>query len=393
MINRTPAETLTAVSKLPATFLDDSDPAPPTAGTQLECAGTVVQVGIDGGFYGIVGDDGTQYDPLNLPDNFAQQGERVRVTVETCPDTAGSNAWGTQVELLDIQPGSPPAPAAPTNLTASVAAQSVNLNWTDNSNNETEFRIAISQDGGATWSNVGTVAANATSFNVTGLQPGTRYLFKVRAANGNVFSDYTNTVDVTTLVQPPAAPTNLTASVAARSVALSWTDNSNNETEFRIAMSQDGGATWSNVGTVAANVTSFNSTGLQPGTRYLFKVRAADGNVFSDYTNTVDVTTLVEPPAAPTNLAASVATKSVNLTWTDNSNNETEFRIAMSQDGGATWSNVGVVGANVTSFNVTGLSRARATCSRSARLMGPSIPITATSLTSTRKNSDDSQEP
>jgi hypothetical protein len=339
------------------TLLDQDDLGPDDSpdGTQITFDGTVAFIGSDGGFYGIVGDDGKEYDPVNLPSEFAHDGQRVQVLAEIWNDGFNIHPWGSQVEILDPQQGPPAVPTAPTNLTASVAAQSVDLTWTDNSNNETGFRIAVSLDGGATWNNFGTVGANVTSFNATGLQPGTRYLFKVRAANGDVYSDYTNTVDVTTLLEPPAAPTNLTASVATRSVNLTWTDNSNNETGFRIAISLDGGATWSNVGTVGANVTSFNVTALQPGTRYLFKVRAANGDVYSDYTNTVDVTTLAKPPAAPTNLTASVAAQSVDLSWTDNSNNETGFRIAISLDGGATWSNVGTVGANVTSFNVTGL--------------------------------------
>ena len=250
-------------------------------------------------------------------------------------------------------------PAAPASLrVANTWARTIDLNWNDLSNNETEFRIAISRDGGANWDNVGVLAANSTGFRVENLNPGTRYLFKVRAANGEGHSEYSNTIDVTTRIEPPAAPASLrVANIWARTIDLNWDDLSNNETEFRIAISRDGGANWDNVGVLAANSTGFRVENLNPGTRYLFKVRAANGEGYSEYSNTIDVTTRIEPPAAPANLrVANTWARTVDLNWDDLSNNETEFRIAISRDGGANWDNVGVLAANSTGFRVENLN-------------------------------------
>ena len=84
--------------------------------------------------------------------------------------------------------------------------RTVELHWDDTSGNETEFRVAISRNGGATWDNVAVTAANATSVHVAGLEPNTRYLFKARAANPAGYSDYTNTVEFVTDSELPAAP-------------------------------------------------------------------------------------------------------------------------------------------------------------------------------------------
>jgi hypothetical protein len=58
----------------------------------------------------------------------------------------------------------------------------------------------------------------------------------------------------------------------------------------------------------------------------------------------------------PSNLQASaVSTTQINLTWQDNSSNETEFRIERSPNGSTGWTEIATGGANVTSYNFTGL--------------------------------------
>jgi chitodextrinase len=252
-------------------------------------------------------------------------------------------------------------PAQPSNLYAmAVGGRSVDLAWTDNSNNEQAFRIAISRDGGNSWDNIGTVAANQTMFQATGLEPETSYWFKVRAANEHGYSEVTNVVHAVTTQLRPADPSNAHVTyIDPTTVELAWADNSNNEQAFRIAISRDGGNSWDNVGVVGPNQTSFRATGLHPGTNYWFKVRAANDHGYSQYTNVVHVATPVPPilqPVAPSHLfAADVHRQSVDLAWTDNSNNEQEFRIAISRDGGRTWDNIGVVGTNQTGFRAKDL--------------------------------------
>jgi hypothetical protein len=66
----------------------------------------------------------------------------------------------------------------------------------------------------------------------------------------------------------------------------------------------------------------------------------------------------VSPPAAPTNLQApgsKITRTSVELTWSDRSTNEQRFVIEISTDGKA-WTRAGEVAANVSRFNVTGLT-------------------------------------
>jgi len=64
--------------------------------------GTVTWVPIEGGFYGITADDGTKYDPLNLPDKYAQDGLRIGFTAVEEQDVASFHMWGAIVTLTDV---------------------------------------------------------------------------------------------------------------------------------------------------------------------------------------------------------------------------------------------------------------------------------------------------
>jgi len=66
-------------------------------------AGTVVFQDLEGGFYGIAGDDGKDYLPLNLDDQFRVDGFRVAFESEPASDAATIYMWGTPVNLTYIE--------------------------------------------------------------------------------------------------------------------------------------------------------------------------------------------------------------------------------------------------------------------------------------------------
>lgn len=91
----------------------------------------------------------------------------------------------------------PQTPAAPSNLSATPTSSTViRLNWTDNSNNETEFRVEQKVNGA--FVDLGAAAANATAINITGVPPGSTQTFRVRARNAAGNSGYSNEASATT---------------------------------------------------------------------------------------------------------------------------------------------------------------------------------------------------
>lgn len=92
-------------------------------------------------------------------------------------------------------------PTAPTGLTATAASTtSVELNWNDNSSNETGFRIERSEDA-VQFTTVSTVPAGQTSFTDTGLSPRTTYYYRLQATGPGGSSDYSNLVSITTPIE------------------------------------------------------------------------------------------------------------------------------------------------------------------------------------------------
>lgn len=166
--------------------------------------------------------------------------------------------------------------------------QSITLEWQDNANNETGFRIlqSTSASGPAVELNV---PAGTTSFDSTGLTAATSYFFRVQAMNGTVAGDVSAQVSATTFAanSGPAAPSNLNYnSITATSVALTWKDNSANEETFEIERADFLSPTWTTVGTVPYNSVAFTDSTLSPYQSYSFRVKAVNANG-SSVSNTI----------------------------------------------------------------------------------------------------------
>ncbi len=113
-----------------------------------------------------------------------------------------------------------------------------------------------------------------------------------------------------------ANPSKLSATAASCSqINLSWTDNSNNETGFKIERKTGVSGSWSQIATVGANITSYSNTGLTGNTTYYYRVRAYNAAGDSSYSNEANATT----PACVANQApVAVATVSKDsATYTD----------------------------------------------------------------------------
>ena len=253
------------------------------------------------------------------------------------------------------------APNAPTDLIANESGagtdKKVDLFWTDNSHNETNFTIQRAGDVNFTsdLTTIALVGENVTTYTDPIGDTNQAFFYRVCASNvvgdTTVFAEpsvgfpvksadsaFTNTAQSGEIIIP-AAPTSLTAAInVPKQVTLSWTDNATNESGFVIERSTNGGAfvqiaapgSNANTGTV-----SITDTTVVAKMTYSYRIKAVRGPVSSAYTNTATIT-LAAVPAAPSNLTASANTpERVTLTWMDNATNESGFIIQRSTNGGA----------------------------------------------------------
>ncbi|HSJ56811.1 MAG TPA: fibronectin type III domain-containing protein, partial [Anaerolineae bacterium] len=171
-----------------------------------------------------------------------------------------------------------------------------------------------------------------------------------------------------------------------RANALTWTDNSKNETAFVIERSVAGSGQWSVLATIQSDrltdgpgLGTRNYNDVIGNSKDTYEYQVYTINVVGDtwdYSNpafneilpgggwptlTLDSRggggTPVPPTVAPSNLAGSAVVKNKNsatvtLTWTDNSVNETGFLIQRAYDAGFTSGVVNAtIGADVTTFS------------------------------------------
>jgi len=270
----------------------------------------------------------------------------------------GLPAWTAGSSLIAPQP-------TPGGLSATqIDSRTVRLDWTDRSSDETHIIIMRSPDNGHYWTQIGRVAANTTTFTDTQI-PGGRYLYAVRG-DRSPLSSRANARggSVQTLFYP--------GTFDAQSGSINVFGNSQiggtSPGSWIRFNALDFGAAGS-VTTFTAYYASYNASAQiqvrlgNPVTGTLIATLTAgtsdatyrnlSGPVSASASGTHDVYLVFtgwgtanmdtfrfignapsQPSAAPAALSAAWAGNAVQLTWTDPSTNEQEFRIERALNNG-----------------------------------------------------------
>lgn len=108
------------------------------------------------------------------------------------------------LSALQSLSGTQTFPTAPSNLTASAfSVNQINVRWTDNSTNETAFKLERKIGAGGAWSVRATLGADVTVYSDIELSSGT-YYYRVTAENSSGASNLSNEASATTLATPLA---------------------------------------------------------------------------------------------------------------------------------------------------------------------------------------------
>ena len=191
------------------------------------------------------------------------------------------------------------APSPPESLSVtSVSATTASLSWSSTSDIESGFVIERRTGPTGTWQEVAEVGAGVSSYTDSSLVAENEYYYRVRALNAAGVSEPSNEAYRAPAL-PPLAPSNLSAVVSQSGsffdVTLTWVDNSDDESGFRLDRLRCGFigdlciGTWSeNWSEVGSNVVSYLDRNVMSGDTYQYRVRAFNEFGDSAYSNVVE---------------------------------------------------------------------------------------------------------
>jgi FG-GAP-like repeat len=248
-------------------------------------------------------------------------------------------------EWSNIDTGSALCPvAAPDGLNAvELDDETIRLNWADNADNESGYKV---------YRNtilVDELDADTTHYFDNDLDCETSYSYYVIAFNviTGVDSDPSNGASATTSWCPVDAPTTLSATTdGVGAVTLTWTDNSNEEQGYHIQRAIKDSGEWRHLNAIPADATNYeDDSATCESVEYDYRIQAFDEYTTSDWSNTATGSSLC-PVEKPTGLFAQLqGPLEIELTWYNNADNQTGFRIY--RDG----SPIGVVDSDITVYS------------------------------------------
>lgn len=201
--------------------------------------------------------------------------------------------------------------APPTRLTATSATGGITINWQASPDTTLSgYHLYRSTSAAGPFTRITGTVADGT--NPTGsclststltytdtsasLVAGTAYTYLVKAVRieTSPSGSYANqsigeyvTVTHRASAPVPIAPTRLTVNrTATTTCVLNWDDNATNETGYLIERCDPATGIWSQINSVAANVTTYTDTSATAGQIFYYRVRATNANGNTDYSNT-----------------------------------------------------------------------------------------------------------
>ena len=189
--------------------------------------------------------------------------------VVTAVNYAGESANSNQVIAT---PQAPSAPAAPSNLKATVGNTKVYLSW-DASPGANGYKVMRSTTSGGPYDTIQS-GLTTTGYLDTGVTNGTTYYYVVTAVNDGGESPKSSEVAATPYLAPPPAPTNLTATADHEQVTLSWSE-SLDAVSYNVKRATSPGGPYMEIQTGLTGL-SYTDTGLKNGTTYYYVVSAVN---------------------------------------------------------------------------------------------------------------------
>ena len=297
-------------------------------------------------------------DADSLADGQFVAGLVYQYRIQSC-NALGCSAWITS-PLIDTSAPTT-APAAPDSVgVAGLSLTSFDVTWRDRSTDESSFAVQRQTRSAlgvwSAWSDIAVLGWGAQSYADRAATPGIAQRYRVRACNAAGCSTYATSAVTRTPV--PARPELYATTIHPMRIDLNWGIHpSSVQSGFDVQRRRDLGSGWEAWTVLAATpaaVTTYMDEDVAQGGRYQYRVRACSVAGCSLW-SAVATAFADLPPLAPSNVVASPTSPSAFLvSWTDESDGETSFRVMRRARIGGVWEVAELI--EITDPNVTSVS-------------------------------------
>ena len=184
---------------------------------------------------------------------------------------------------------------SPANLSSNQNYASLAFDWSD-AFGATSYEIEI--DVSPTFSSVQTFTTANSNYAIINLQPNTQYYWRVKATDGSIWGSYsdvwsftTNALENFNLISPSNGATNQVYT----SLVLNWTDNIG-AINYQVQLDTTITFTTSPF-SYSSNISTY-TVSLIPLKTYYWRVRASNGAIWGQWTNTWSFTTKPDPSSS-----------------------------------------------------------------------------------------------
>jgi len=185
---------------------------------------------------------------------------------------------------------------------------------------------------GSMWADEASLG-DVTTYTDNGLMAGTKYYYRVRAKNSQGPGPYSAFASFSTTTDAPDAPVLMAAPEGMNAIRLTWNvpdNNGNAISGYRLQRWDASDNSWPASGDADFNllgdtdtVTLFVDEGLQPGTRYHYRIQTLSSTAtpaedqVSAWSVSMSATTVAGRPSKPTLTATAVVGRNdaINLSW------------------------------------------------------------------------------
>ncbi|NCC88174.1 MAG: T9SS type A sorting domain-containing protein, partial [Clostridia bacterium] len=225
-------------------------------------------------------------------------------------------SFTTAYELTDA-----PILISPTNSITGLSYSEVDFTWSASPEAiNYQYQVSLNSEFTAI---IKSTTTSLISGNIIGLYPHTTYYWRVRGANTNGYSPWSETWSFTTesadLIAPTLiTPANNSTNINIDNVILDW-ESVFGASAYIFEITEDENFI-SGVTTQQINDTQKEIIGLSEGTQYFWRVKSTDGIVYSDWSEIWNFTTEISALDAPIlvtplNNATGISVESAILDW------------------------------------------------------------------------------